>query len=318
LTGDTLFGQLCWFINLKLGTARLESLLEGYTQGQPFAILSDAFPRGCLPLPTWPGNLVAAPATGDKTENRKQIKARHWLPVGSLNKKPALWWETALGDEAAFTPVGKEESITGQETRYQPIIRSQPHNSLNRLTGTTGEGFDPYTQAQTWYHPATLLDLYTLLEEDRLGENEFLQLLGEIGVAGYGRDASQGLGKFEMPGHPEPPTWNQTPATRFLTLAPCAPQGQNYDPESSFYQVKTHFGRHGQTGALSPNPFKHPLLMAKTGAVISLREKDARLWLGQGLAGISPTEARAVHQGYAPVVPLPDWFEPGDRNEAES
>jgi len=314
LTGDTLFGQLCWGLRLKLGAARLEELLEGYGQGRPFAVLSDAFPRGFLPLPTWPSAFWASPA---KEELRKKLKAKRWLPLEALNKKPELWQEAALDDEAAYAQGAEapDSEAPLSETRYQPVIRSQPHNSLSRLTGATGEGrFAPYTQIQTWFHPATRLDLYAILPEERLETELFLKILEEIGAAGYGRDASQGLGKFEVPSGPEAPPWAQTPASRFLTLASSAPQGQGYDPEGSFYQVRTHFGRHGLAGAVGPNPFKRPLLLAKTGAVFALREKAAHFWLGQGLTGVSPDDPQAVHQGYAPVVPWPD--RPASANEA--
>ena len=46
LAGDTLFGQLCWTLRHQLGNDTLTSLLEGYTQGQPFAVVSDALPQG--------------------------------------------------------------------------------------------------------------------------------------------------------------------------------------------------------------------------------------------------------------------------------
>jgi len=311
VSGDTLFGQLCWGLSLKLGESRLEELLEGYGQDRPFAVVSDAFPHGSLPLPTWPSVFFASPV---KEELRKKLKAKRWLPLGSLNQKPELWQEAALDDEAAYAQ-GAE--CPDPDARYKPELRPQPHNSLGRLTGATGEGrFAPYTQIQTWFHPATRLDLYVILDEARLETDVFLKILDEIGATGYGRDASQGLGKFEVSSGPEPPPWAQTPARRFLTLASTAPQGQGYDPEGSFYQVKTHFGRHGQAGALGPNPFKRPLLLAKTGAVFYLREKTVRFWLGQGLTGVSANEPRAVHQGYAPAVPVPDW--PASANEAAS
>jgi CRISPR-associated protein Csm4 len=44
--GDTLFGQLCWAVRNRHGEERLDTLLDGYTQGQPFAVVSDAFPAG--------------------------------------------------------------------------------------------------------------------------------------------------------------------------------------------------------------------------------------------------------------------------------
>ncbi|PIW72238.1 MAG: CRISPR-associated protein Csm7, partial [Hydrogenophilales bacterium CG12_big_fil_rev_8_21_14_0_65_61_21] len=38
--GDTLFGQLCWALRNRLGEARLTQLLDGYTVGRPFVVIS--------------------------------------------------------------------------------------------------------------------------------------------------------------------------------------------------------------------------------------------------------------------------------------
>jgi CRISPR-associated protein Csm4 len=76
-----------------------------------------------------------------------------------------------------------------------------------------------------------------------------------------------------------------------------------YDEAHSYYQIKTHFGRHGDVAALQ-DPFKRPLLLAKTGAVFSLPEERSALYLGQGIGNSSRTQAGTVHQGYAPVIPL--------------
>ena len=54
LVGDTLFGHLCWGIAEAYGEARLRALLDGYCDGNPCLIASDAFPAGHLPLPTLP------------------------------------------------------------------------------------------------------------------------------------------------------------------------------------------------------------------------------------------------------------------------
>ena len=51
LLGETLFGQLCWAILRLYGKERLEALLDGYCEGRPFAVVADAFPKGCIPLP---------------------------------------------------------------------------------------------------------------------------------------------------------------------------------------------------------------------------------------------------------------------------
>jgi CRISPR-associated protein Csm4 len=100
-----------------------------------------------------------------------------------------------------------------------------------------------------------------------------------------------------------------TDANAYLTLAPCAPQGQGFDPERSFYQTFTRFGRHGDIGVHLGNPFKTPVLLAQTGAVFSPcpagEGPGVRAFIGQGLGGnglLSKAIQETVHQGYAPVV----------------
>jgi CRISPR-associated protein Csm4 len=57
LLGDTLFGQLCWAIRNRQGEARLTALLEAYTDGHPFLVVSDAMPAGYVPRPSLPGHV---------------------------------------------------------------------------------------------------------------------------------------------------------------------------------------------------------------------------------------------------------------------
>jgi CRISPR-associated protein Csm4 len=152
--------------------------------------------------------------------------------------------------------------------------------------------------------------VYAVLDTDRLGLADFCQALQDIGANGYGRDASTGLGKFNVLAQ-EPHRWAVPPQARhLLTLAPCAPVPELLDAEDCHYQPLTRFGRHGSLHALGGQPFKKPVLMLRTAAVLALRADDAGVpdFHGCGLGGatqpISAAEPATVHQGYAPVLPL--------------
>lgn len=294
LTGDTLFGQFCWALRRACGEARLNELLEGYCDNRPFIVFSDAFPHGFAPLPTVPSFLRNDTDEGD----RKHWKSKRWIALDHLGKDLAEWWPNACDDDHAY----RKACADPEAEQCRPCARMQPHNTINRLTGTTGKGsFAPYVRPQIWHHPETALDLYALVDADRLPPSEVRDLLIALGKSGYGSDASAGLGKFDI--QENAPDWSRSTARSFMTLAPCAPQGLGYDGTHSYYQIKTHFGRHGDMAALS-QPFKHPILLAKTGAVFSLPAARAALFLGQGIGNTSRAQPRAVHQGYAPVVPL--------------
>lgn len=185
-------------------------------------------------------------------------------------------------------------------------VHSQPHNSISRLTGTTGgAGFDPYTMTQYWYGKGATLDIYLLLDESRTSAEDVETCLCDIGSFGFGRDASIGLGKFNIQSFDKVDLPAQEKANACLTLAPCAPQGLGFDERYSFYQLFTRFGRHGdravhQTG----QPFKNPVLMAQAGAVFSVEPPQSG-YIGQGLGGngeLSKVIEATVHQGYSPVL----------------
>ncbi|MDR3054232.1 MAG: hypothetical protein LBU53_02365 [Zoogloeaceae bacterium] len=309
LVGDTLFGQLCWGFARRFGRDWLTDRLRGYTEGRPFLVLSDAFPQGFLPLPTVPGKFWTPQGDTD----RKALKKKRWLPVEAMKSPFSEWQSLARNDAEAAEVVLKQNCVDTKVVKEilkrdgipLQILRTQPHNTINRATSTTGEGmFAPYAQTQIWFHPDMRLELYAVLDETRVTAEEFVATLTDMGQSGYGRDASIGLGKFEIK---QDETFSTLPhskdANAWLTLAPLAPQGLGLDAKNSFYQPLTRFGRHGDAAVHSGNPFKRPLLLAKTGSVfMPTNHFEKRDFLGQGLGNISSACPEAVAQGYAPVV----------------
>jgi CRISPR-associated protein Csm4 len=134
-----------------------------------------------------------------------------------------------------------------------------------------------------------------------------LTWITNIGLVGYGRDASIGLGKFDIEEVSSKPWPMQKISQGYLTLAPCAPQGMGFDPELSYYQPFTRFGRHGDVAAHRGHPFKSPILLADTGAILTPFSFKNTDYIGQGLGGdgsISQDIPKTVHQGYAPILSL--------------
>ena len=285
LVGDTLFGQLCWAVRNRFGEARLTALLEGYTEQRPFMVVSDAFPQGFLPLPTLPSKFWQT-----KTEtDRKSLKKAQWLKIDDAEKSAVKFWqECAL--QANF--------------KFEKESQDQFHNTIDRQTNTTGEGqFAPYSTELTWFDSVQKFDLYIVLDENRFTLEDLQQVLNDVGSFGFGRDASIGLGKFQCI-NPQAVNFLQQNANCYLTLANCAPQNLGLNKEYCYYQITTRFGRHGDIQALSSNPFKKPIILAKPAAIFTPEKYEPRLFLGNGLSGISHAQPNAVHQAYAPVFNL--------------
>jgi CRISPR-associated protein Csm4 len=154
--GDTLFGQLCWAIRYRFGNQRLVDLLGGYLSGEPFVVVSDAMPAGYVPRPliplSWLGDITA--------EERKSIKKKTWLPT-----------QTVLNSDRWLTHASSLSRLDASTQRVVPLAEenSQPHNSISRLTGTTGSGeFAPYQMEQIWYRAETTLDCHVVYDPDRI------------------------------------------------------------------------------------------------------------------------------------------------------
>lgn len=299
LAGDTLFGQLCWAAREQLGNDKLTELLDRYTSGAPWLVVSDGFPSGYLPKPTIPVSAITNQQTD--AQQRKEEKAKHWIALTETAKPLQQWLGIAASDKVAFAGQVKSNKDC------QPIETAQPHNSLNRISNSTGgEGFAPYTQAQTFFAPEQSIDIYCVLDETRLPAEILQTLLQSVGSHGFGRDANIGLGKFSVESLVHYTFSQHGQSNAYLTLAPSAPQGQGFAGEQSYWRVMTRFGRHGNLHGISEKPFKNPILLAHSGAVFVPQTKfTPRLFVGQGLGGdgqLSKIEFATVHQGYAPVL----------------
>lgn len=287
LRGDTLFGQLCWLYREACGKDALETALSGYTYNKPFLVCSDPFPTGYLPRPSLPlSDLMPATATTDASK-RKAQKSAQWLPLAAATQPVNQWLNSCV-------------AINTQTSHLEQ------HNSLNRLTGSTtkGEGFAPYT-LESLYLPECL-DIYLVLDEQYLTSELALSLLQRLGEQGYGKDASTGKGRFEVLDlqpwqRPEAPQ-----ANAWLTLAPCAPQGLHWQEKYCAYSLFTRFGRHGQQAAITGKPYKAPVLLANTGALLTPSQWSKPLYTGQGLTEVSLALPNTCQQGYTPVLPV-NW-----------
>lgn len=287
MKGDTLFGQLCWALRNRHGAARLVELLDGYTAGRPFAVVSDALPRGHVPRPALPGAFFDTLPDTD----RKAAKKRVWMPIDQLHQPLAGW----------LAHCRAPHELPGGEPETHP----HPHNAIDRRTGTTGEGFAPYTLSRQWYGDGTAFDVWIVLDEARLPRADLEQALADIGELGFGRDASIGLGRYRLESLASAPLPAQPNANAWLTLATCAPQGLGWDRTHSYYTVFTRFGRHGDIGVHSGKPFKVPVLLAQTGALLTPAVFAPHPFTGQGLGSdgsLSKAIPATVHQGYAPVI----------------
>lgn len=327
LVGDTIFGHFCWQVVYQPQLVKLpfEEIIASYLE-KPFVVFSSAwprwlekeqvwyaFPRPALPRSFWQGPTEASPPLGCREKLQyspdKELKKKRWLAVADdfqVDHRRLLddreLWLKVLG------------SLPRTSLRYRQLYRSassqilvtqgQPHNTINRWQNRTGpEPFRPYTLDVLFYCPGLTLALFVLVDEQVISLDQVIQGLRQMGQTGFGRDASTGLGRFEVLENREIPMAPLSPGQALFTLGPAVPKAGSY--RRAYYQPLVRFGRHGDRLATSRNPFKAPVVMAAAGAVFEPQaEACAQPWWGRGLTGLSKTEAKTVGQGYAPYLPL--------------
>ena len=274
LKGDTNFGTICWAICLK-NKNRLNELLKGYEK-EPFVVVSDAFVSGYFPKPTAPSTMLGE-NLADKKVNRKKV----WLN----------WEDLQNGD---FSLAKSDDELEKPMVTFLSI-----KNKINRLTFTTDGGdFAPYSMSEYMTVPQ---DVYFLLDTDKMSLDELKDAFSLVGKMGYGKKASIGKGRFEVGEFCEIESFFNENSNAFMTLSPSSLE--NFS--EIYYEPFTRFGKHGASLA-SDKPFKSPVLLAQSGALIVPNDDEKTkiqkaAYIGKGIKGHSSHE-ESVQQGYAIVV----------------
>jgi len=297
LKGDTLFGHLCWQISYdeSLISGDFSEWIERY-QEQPFAVVSSAYPvveregkrlwlfkRPSLPLHYF------GEEEGECTERLRKLKEKKkkaWIEAESLEINPAK--------QRLLSPAEAEK-----EYGVKIIHSERHHNSINRLSFTTGENFAPFVTESFWFSEETNLSVFVAYEEKALTAGSIEIIFQRMGIMGFGKDSTWGMGRFdvlEVIEHTPPQK------SRYLyALSPFVPRKNSY--ERIWFQPFVRFGRHGSYLAVGSNPFKEPILMADEAAVIKCKEPSGFV-VGRGIKGISKAEPNTVAQGYTITLPL--------------
>jgi CRISPR-associated protein Csm4 len=280
IKGDMFFGMFCSVLADYQGTQKLENYLEGYTENRPFIVFSDAFPKGYLPKPCLPGRFFSVAAADRKEAKRK----------------------TLFSIEQLSASVNNMEFIEGHF--ITPLLKTGNH--VNPLTShADGREYSAFISEQFYYNG--LLTLYILIDENRISPKDVESVIHKMGQIGFGKKATSGAGKFLVENSlqkivlPKPEHPNA-----LLTLSPCVPQKDTFKAEDTYYKVFVRFGKHGGVRATSSTPFKKPVLMMDSGAVLCPINTELlqHAFVGCGLDNVSLSEERCFFQGYSPVVPI--------------
>jgi CRISPR-associated protein Csm4 len=325
LKGDTLFGHICWqaAYDSALFAAPLDTLLSGYTSS-PFLVISSAYivhrdngkTTRVFKRPDMPLSYLFDIKGPDKKEiikERKILKAKKWMVLSGSGRVESLKNAGYESDQDLFKRfMDISDKHLQKESRKKRITSlvsdfTQPHNTINRQTGTTGEGgFAPFTVDQQVFFANIELSVFAGISEN-IQIKQVEVALSRMGATGFGKDASTGLGKFSVIDASEislAELGSDAPNACY-TLSPSVPEKDSF--RQIYFTPFTRFGRHGDTLAKSANPFKNPVIMADEGAVLIPERMDdflKRPYVGTGISNISKAEPKTVMQGYSLYIPV--------------
>jgi CRISPR-associated protein Csm4 len=314
IQGDCLFGQLCWQIAQDPNLAgNINDLLADYST-DPFVVVSDPviifeqqkkreylFKRPLYPPAEKGFESLNFYEQKQLFTERKRRKGCKWV-IGSKEK--------CIEPANANSPVNVEDIISRYglaEDWQQEISSFQSHNSVDRLTGTTGtdSSFAPFSQQLISWHPDIKLTLFVGISENFSIES-LKTALKRIGATGYGADASTGKGQFRLTGHCNAISLKDYGAKdpdSLYTLSSSLPDFSDFD--SIFFESFVRFGKHGNHLAKSDYPFKQPVLKAAAGAILK-PSKDrwpAKKFIGKVITNLSK-HSETVEQGYSLYIPV--------------
>ena len=146
------------------------------------------------------------------------------------------------------------------------------------------------------------LAVFVLFNEEATDIERIKAAFVNIGEWGFGRDASAGLGRFQVVGVQEM-EMPQDKKSSCYTLSPCVPEKNGY--KNSWFTPFTRFGKHGAALIHKRKPFKNPVVMADEGAIFTPKHPEMfeNPYIGSAVTNLSKADERTVMQGYAIYLP---------------
>ena len=262
--GDTIFGHFAYHYFLKG-----EDTFSNYVNEKPKIIFSDILPDGYLYKPTLP-----LKAFGIDESEKKEFRKKSWIEISNFQNN-----KLQNAKELSFTK-----------------IEIKTRNSLNRVSFTTDDSgmFAPYSieEITFLYQPV----IYIMFNKDSFKKEDIIKRLNIIGKVGFGKKGSIGKGHFRAKIDKDFKGFDEVESDYYITLSPTILHKSKDIIEKAYYNTFNRFGKSHS----SKEPFKKPLLMADSGAVVKLKEK--REYIGGAID--NGIKRQSLVQGYSIVVPF--------------
>ncbi|MBF0412092.1 MAG: hypothetical protein HQK70_05195 [Desulfamplus sp.] len=288
---DTFFGHFCWALSFNKGESSLTDFLALYEDDKIAPVIfSSAFPAGFLPRPVLPPlsrkkaqdfiekNMLKKDNNGDNKE--QMFEARSQMKKWNKSQFISLEHWSEIKDnysESALISIFHRENSKNSNfiTNPNKHIKNEvsASNVINRMTGAVDASGGLFVREKRWYPENAALDIYVEVNQPEFESDVEWFLTKFLPANGFGADKNIGMGTLEICRDRE------FQESSIMAIKPNAKMAlslsafDGMEKYSSFYRLKTKFGRLGGTYAVSsptggnPRPFKKPILMYEPGAL---------------------------------------------------
>lgn len=180
------------------------------------------------------------------------------------------------------------------------------HNTINRLTGTTGDRGSFFFTRRLDIDPSEPPVFRMLAASGQFSSREIQDLLCKALEAGYGKYKSRGCGKVGVESIEPAALPKAVKPNAVLLLASCVPAAD--DPTTGFWKLNTKFGKLGGDWAVGAHPsgrhnvHKKPLTMLTAGTVLKIAAPKS--YYGQIVEKAHPDFEEICHYAIAPALPI--------------
>lgn len=261
LVSGTLWGHLAWIIRYRDGEDKFKEWLDEQIKN-PW-LISSWMPKGYLPRP----NLRPMHRQFDEKPPIEQMqKSKKIKKIKYIKEATFIKLRNSLNEYILNTELN--QLISQQEHRTVTYI--QPHNTINRLSGTTPDEGGLFFQDVSFLISGEGFQVFIYTPKDEM-ENlkEIFKILEDYGI---GSNKSTGKGFFSYSLSEEKTLFNCT-GNRAMSLSHGI---LTRNMKDSLYKIHVHFGKLGGSYANSNySPFKYPIIMVKQGATFSPDKEDS-------------------------------------------
>jgi len=239
---------------------RGDKRLQNYLNENPKIIISDFFPDGYLAKPALPLS-----SFGIDDTQKKEFRKKNWIKIENLQK-------------------GNFEFEEFSFFSNDLVVK----NAINRKTFSTDDSgvFAPYSIEEINFIKQPVC--YVMYDENEFSEDEILEIFNIMGSYGFGQKATIGKGQFKA--IIEKSQFKDIDSKYYITLSPSLPT------KKAYYNIFNRFGKY----AYSNTPFKKPIVLADSSAVIVSEEKIE--YIGKSID--NGIEKPSFIQGYSIVIPF--------------